>query len=148
MSYYPESPVYAHCTLIIMNTLRKVNQLFGNQFQDTNASFSDLVLLKIVVVRAKDLLAMDTNLFSEDSSDPYVRVRFDDHLEMTSKVIKQTRNPTWNLDCQLAVSQDTVDAGSLELEVWDKDHVPPDDFLGRISVPLKELCHEKSTESW
>ena len=104
-------------------------------------------MLKIVVVKAKDLLAMDTNLFSEDSSDPYVIVRFDD-LEMTSKVIKKTRNPTWNFDCQLAVSRDTRDTGSLELEVWDKDHVPPDDFLGRIRVPLKKLCHMKATESW
>lgn len=100
-----------------------------------------------MVVRAKDLIAMDTYLFSEDSSDPYVIVR-SDNLETTSQVIKKTRNPTWNLDCQLAVSHDTLDAGSLELEVWDKDNVPPDDFLGRIGVPLKELCHEKSTEAW
>ena len=100
-----------------------------------------------MVVRAKDLLAMDTNLFSEDSSDPYVIVRFDD-LEMTSKVIKKTRDPTWNFDCQVAVSRDTRDTRSLELEVWDKDHVPPDDFLGRIRVPLKKLCHVKATESW
>ena len=100
-----------------------------------------------MVVRAKDLLAMDTNLFSEDSSDPYVIVRFDD-LEMTSKVIKKTRDPTWNFDCQLAISREKRDTGSLELEVWDKDHVPPDDFLGRIRVPLKKLCHVKATESW
>ena len=100
-----------------------------------------------MVARAKDLVAMDTNLFSEDSSDPYVIVRFDD-LEMTSKVIKKTRNPTWNFDCQLAVSHDSINTGSLELEVWDKDHVPPDDFLGRIRVSLLDLCHEKSRESW
>ena len=100
-----------------------------------------------MVVRAKELLAMDTNLFSQDSSDPYVILRFDD-LELTSKIIKKTQNPTWNLDCQLAVSQDTLDTGSLELEVWDKDHGPSDDFLGRIRVPLTKLGHEKSSESW
>ena len=133
----------------IINIMHSVHSrpIFDNQFQDTNAQFSDLELLKIVVVRAKELLAMDTNLFSEDSSDPYVILRFDD-LELTSKIIKKTQNPTWNLECQLAVSQDTLDTGSLELEVWDKDHVPPDDFLGRIRVPLTKLGHEKSSESW
>ena len=117
------------------------------EFQVAIAKFSDLQLLKIVVVGSKDLVAMDTNLFTSDSSDPYVKVRFGD-IETTSKVIKQTLNPTWDFHCQLAVPRDARDAGSLEIEVWDEDKMKSDDFLGRINVPVKELCHSRPTGSW
>lgn len=65
--------------------------------KDIKASKEDLKegILKVLLVRAKDLRGDD----SSDSSDPYVKLFFENYdkeISIVSKVKKYTINPVWN----------------------------------------------------
>lgn len=65
--------------------------------KDIKASKEDLKegILKILLVRARDLRGDD----SIDSSDPYVKLRFENYdkeISVISKTKKYTVNPIWN----------------------------------------------------
>ena len=63
-----------------------------------------------------------------------------------SKPIFETLNPKWleqfDLDLMEGSSQE------LEISVWDKDQRSKDDFMGRCSVDLSKLEHEKTHSLW
>jgi len=73
--------------------------------KDVKTSKEDLTqgILKVLLVRARDLRGDD----SVDSSDPYVKLLFnnyDKQIAIVSKTKKYTVNPVWNQILQLKVS--------------------------------------------
>ncbi|KAF0292523.1 Multiple C2 and transmembrane domain-containing protein [Amphibalanus amphitrite] len=89
-----------------------------------NQQWSSVVT--IVLVEAKDLMAMD----SEGTSDPYVKLRLGAE-KYKSKVQDRTLTPRWleQFDMHL------YDSGSqiLEIEVFDHDARSKDDFMGKTA---------------
>lgn len=89
----------------------------------------------MLLVRARDLRGDD----SVDSSDPYVKLLFnnyDKQISIVSKTKKYTVNPVWNQILQLKVSfyKEGI-VPPLLVELWDKDTLS-DDSLGSLAVDL------------
>jgi len=88
---------------------------------------------RVHVKGAHDVLAADLN----GKSDPYCVVlgqtNFGSKLKCKSRVVKASLNPVWNFDASLSF----VDPKSkVKIEVYDKDAVGKDDFLGEVEVDL------------
>lgn len=59
-----------------------------------------------------------------------------------TKPIYETLNPRWLEQFDLSLIEDN--SQELEITVWDKDQRSKDDFMGRCSVDLSRLEHEKT----
>ncbi|KAF1761616.1 hypothetical protein GCK72_009872 [Caenorhabditis remanei] len=95
--------------------------------------------LKIHLIRAKNLKAMDSNGFS----DPYVKF----HLlpgntkatKLTSKTIEKTLNPEWNEEMSYyGITEEDKEKKILRVTVLDRDRIGSD-FLGETRIALKKL---------
>eukprot|EP00339_Tiarina_fusa_P008961 CAMPEP_0117029572 /NCGR_PEP_ID=MMETSP0472-20121206/21401_1 /TAXON_ID=693140 ORGANISM="Tiarina fusus, Strain LIS" /NCGR_SAMPLE_ID=MMETSP0472 /ASSEMBLY_ACC=CAM_ASM_000603 /LENGTH=802 /DNA_ID=CAMNT_0004737373 /DNA_START=45 /DNA_END=2453 /DNA_ORIENTATION=+ len=102
-------------------------------------------LLRIGLIEGSDLVAADVC----GTSDPYCVFTIGDPTakklpKQKSSVIPYTLNPVWN---ESFVSEaNTTDI--LTINVYDKDAVGSDDFLGRIQLPLDTLMCGKTVEQW
>jgi hypothetical protein len=81
--------------------------------------------LALFIAGARDLAAADRS----GKSDPYVRVLSHGNRLAKTKVVKQDLNPTWN---ELFVFSELD--GDLVIEVWDRDLIGADDFLGYATL--------------
>lgn len=86
--------------------------------------------LYVKVVEAKDLLAADSNGFS----DPYVKLSLGNTKARTS-VVHKSLNPCWNEDFFFNVTD--LDE-ELKLTVWDEDRFT-DDFLGQARIKVSDV---------
>uniref|UniRef100_A0A1I7U3I3 Rabphilin-3A n=1 Tax=Caenorhabditis tropicalis TaxID=1561998 RepID=A0A1I7U3I3_9PELO len=95
--------------------------------------------LRIHLIRAKNLKAMDSNGFS----DPYVKF----HLlpgntkatKLTSKTIEKTLNPEWNEEMSYyGITEEDKEKKILRVTVLDRDRIGSD-FLGETRIALKKL---------
>ncbi|XP_051968230.1 myoferlin isoform X1 [Xyrauchen texanus] len=98
--------------------------------------------LRVYVYQARNLIALDTDSFS----DPYVHVSYL-HQSQTSETIKSTLNPTWD---QTLIFKNVEIYGDpkflaenpprVVLEIFDSDQVGKDELLGRSTcVPFVKL---------
>ncbi|XP_047310509.1 C2 and GRAM domain-containing protein At1g03370-like [Impatiens glandulifera] len=87
--------------------------------------------LFVRVIEARNILAMDTNGFS----DPYVKLQLGKQRSK-SRVIKKTLNPTWNQEFCFKV-EDLND--ELLISVLDEDKYFNDDFIGQIKIPVSQV---------
>ena len=100
------------------------------------------------VIRAKGLQIMDKNMFtSGGSSDPYVKINFDEESKQT-RVIKKQTNPIWMehlyFDRVLSMQSKNI----IEISVFDHDLGSGDDFMGYCKVPLSSLSDRREVRKW
>ncbi|KAL0477854.1 hypothetical protein AKO1_013676 [Acrasis kona] len=96
--------------------------------------------LIVTLVHAKDLAIRDPIV---KSSDPYIKFRIGTKSEwVKSSVVNKNLNPVYNE--KLTVTSDVVD--SLYVEVWDKDFIGSDDFMGWAEVDIVHLKKKKPTK--
>lgn len=93
-------------------------------------------VLKLTVWSAKDILAMDKNLISKDSSDPYVTIACGAY-RFRSPTKFCTLTPTFAWSCLIPIAD--KDHQRLHLEMFDEDLMSQDDFLGKRSFPTSTL---------
>ena len=92
-------------------------------------------------LRAFKLPALDRNVFSKASSDPYYVLKARDangfmHLLGKSKVISKNLDPEWEM---IEVSAEALgDYRLLRVEVWDHDIALDDDQIGVVDLELPE----------
>ena len=65
---------------------------------------------------------------------------------IVSQVVKRTVEPVWKEDWDVVV-EEAMDQ-RLDLDMWDKDHVGADEFMGRASFPLSKLTDNGKTDQW
>ncbi|KAJ1461674.1 hypothetical protein M885DRAFT_506738 [Pelagophyceae sp. CCMP2097] len=88
--------------------------------------------LRVCVVRASNLPAMDSNVLQGASSDPFVRLALGGDRCRTS-IKKKNLNPTWLETLDLRA--DDVDADeALDVEVLDYDLASAPDLIGSVKV--------------
>ena len=90
-----------------------------------NPELRTLVIMKAVGLRAAD----------KRTSDPYAVVFWDDIKVGQTSVVKETLDPTWDEEFELAINPD-IGQGLLRVEIYDHDVGSKADFLGQIEVPL------------
>ena len=94
-------------------------------------------VMDVTLVKASGLLAMDTNLFSKNTSDPLAILRCAG-LEFKSTTKKKTLAPYWKESFRFPLLDSTLDE-VLEVEIEDYDLISGNDFMGTCRVPLQYL---------
>ncbi|CZS88218.1 related to phosphatidylserine decarboxylase [Rhynchosporium graminicola] len=89
------------------------------------------LILKVVVVKARNLAAKDKN----GTSDPYLVVTLGDSKNATQSVSKNL-NPEWNVTLQMPVN--SANALLLDCVCWDKDRFGKD-YLGEFDLALEDI---------
>ncbi|KAH8058634.1 hypothetical protein JL722_5858 [Aureococcus anophagefferens] len=98
--------------------------------------------LRVVVVRATNLPAMDASLIGRGgSSDPFVEVALGGEKRRTPHISKDL-NPVWLAEFDVP-AEDVAD-GFLELRCFDYDLASGDDLIGSVNVPLEALHADRA----
>merc|ERR1712126_97221 len=87
--------------------------------------------IKMTVLRGRNL---EKQTFGKP--DPYVILSYGEQVEK-SKVVKGNLNPQWSLEKILTVTKDSPK--EILIEVYDKDKVTKDDFMGRTSIIISDI---------
>lgn len=77
--------------------------------------------LRIIVVQARNLLAMDTGMFGSQKSDPYVKIKLAGCKTKKTKYLKETLDPVWNE--AFTLEQVTDKTRSFEVICYDWDRM-------------------------
>lgn len=103
---------------------------------DSNAIFetvADTGLLKIDILDAQHLLAMDPN----GKSDPYVEGYLNNNRVFKTKIVKKTLNPTFNETFSIPIK--SKQRQQLCLKLFDWDLTGNDDKLGSVKIDLHKI---------
>merc|ERR1712243_445044 len=95
--------------------------------------------IKISVLRGRNL---EKQTFGKP--DPYVILSYGKQVEK-SKVVKGNLNPEWSLEKVFTVNKESPK--EILIEVYDKDKVTKDDFMGRTSILISDIP-KLSQGSW
>ena len=113
--------------------------------QDTEQEFSELSpgsVGEVGTIRAENWRRVSLNVVGArklekngmfGKADPYVLLSYKEKTSQ-SKVVKNNLNPEWNFEQVLDVDENCEE--ELTIEVYDKDTVSKDDFMGRASIPV------------
>jgi Ca2+-dependent lipid-binding protein len=94
-------------------------------------------VLTIHLLKGMNLPAMDDNGFS----DPYCKFKLG-RQKRRSKVVTRCLNPHWKEQFDLRMYHG--DSTTLHIEVWDRDLLQSDDFIGETCVELHTLTQEQT----
>lgn len=96
------------------------------------ATKNPLIKLRISIIRAEDL--RDADMFGH--SDPYCQCKYRGKALFQTEVVWDNPNPEWNHRPEVV---DVYDYRDVSFDVYDKDLVGQDDFLGS-AVLMTEMC--------
>jgi hypothetical protein len=100
-----------------------------------NGTVSKATVIDIDVESCSDLPKMDMT----SQSDPYVVVKWDDETRFTSEVVQNNANPAFDQAVTQIDHFDVEQTGELTLEVWDKNSMTKDKFIGKVTMPCAEV---------
>ncbi|XP_071233419.1 extended synaptotagmin-1-like isoform X3 [Salvelinus alpinus] len=111
-----------------------------------NPSFGTEGVMRIHLLEAKDLVAMDKLMggLKKGKSDPYVKINIGG-VKFKSHVIKENLNPTWNEMYETVLTPQARE--EIQVELYDKD-MDSDDFLGRFMIRLSDVIRSQYTDQW
>ena len=92
--------------------------------------------LELELIRGNGLIAADKN----GKSDPYVRI-FAGNAKLKSKVKYKTLDPKWNQTFYIEETEETI-----RFDLYDKDKLDKDDFLGWAEVDASEVAGDAYDE--
>eukprot|EP00928_Gymnodinium_smaydae_P093636 TRINITY_DN7792_c0_g6_i1.p1 TRINITY_DN7792_c0_g6~~TRINITY_DN7792_c0_g6_i1.p1 ORF type:complete len:493 (+),score=105.25 TRINITY_DN7792_c0_g6_i1:122-1600(+) len=94
--------------------------------------------LKFTIVSARNLRNADGILPFWGKSDPYCILEIKDKplSRFVTEVVMNNLNPVWNQSGQFA---DFEDGDTLTMNIWDKDWMKKDDFLGYCTLSAKDF---------
>ncbi|KAL6068285.1 calcium-dependent phospholipid binding [Balamuthia mandrillaris] len=94
-------------------------------------------VLSFTIVAGKDLAAKDMN----GKSDPYVKASLLEGFStptLTTPVQEKTLSPVWNFSGEFVIG---APDSRVKFEVWDKDTIGSDDFMGECYLHAETLEH-------
>lgn len=83
------------------------------------------------------------------SSDPYCLVTVTGARtgsKIRTKTIWKNLNPVWNEKYEFEIV--AADKAEVQIEVWDEDYLSSDDFMGMVTIPLKDLQVNQVVDKW
>ncbi|XP_071493247.1 phosphatidylinositol 4-phosphate 3-kinase C2 domain-containing subunit beta-like [Diadema antillarum] len=103
--------------------------------------------LFIMVMHAKDLGSTDGG-----DPDPYVKTYLTPDPQKTTKrktrVVRKTRNPTYNEMLVYKFSRQEIERRNLHLTVWNSDLLKENAFMGATHIPLNKMDLSVETVRW
>ncbi|XP_035766352.1 intersectin-2a [Neolamprologus brichardi] len=108
-------------------------------YQARSLKSSGIGRLLVTVIEAQELKACKPN----GKSNPYCELTMGAQC-YTSRPISDTLSPKWNFNCQFFIKDLYQDV--LCVTVSEKDQFSPDDFLGRVEVPVATIKKEMESK--
>ena len=97
-------------------------------------------VLKVVVIKARDLKAMDSNGFS----DPYVMVECNSK-KFKTPYVRRNLHPVWHEVFEIDVTDPDT---HVQFSVWDYDVFGSNDYMGGINIELADLKSGEPIRKW
>ena len=102
--------------------------------------------LVVNVIQARNLERLNSTVFGDGSSDPFVRLRVDGFPDKATGYIKGNVAPVWNE--RIFFSGLKKDSLSVQVTVFDHNSVQLKRFMGRVFIPLYEFHDKKPRKKW
>ncbi|CAF1169552.1 unnamed protein product, partial [Adineta ricciae] len=127
---------FSHQRHTIINQLHENDYVGDIEIQIGHNSEREQLVVRIL--QAKNLIPKDTNGFS----DPFVKVYLlpgrDQENKRRIKHVSKTLNPVWNHTVIYGhIHREEIQYKKLEFTVWDYDRFKANDFLGQVTIDLK-----------
>lgn len=103
-------------------------------------------VLRVHVIKAKNLLAKDKNIFGPDLSDPYVVVQVGRNFKHKTAVVSENINPEWNESFDVIIED--IWHSTINISLYDDDKFNTDDSLGTASLAVKSVFDRGVVEEW
>eukprot|EP01130_Rhizamoeba_saxonica_P018630 TRINITY_DN9391_c0_g1_i2.p1 TRINITY_DN9391_c0_g1~~TRINITY_DN9391_c0_g1_i2.p1 ORF type:complete len:747 (+),score=153.09 TRINITY_DN9391_c0_g1_i2:48-2243(+) len=100
-----------------------------------------IAILHIQAIQGRDLPPKDDNGYS----DPYCIIRSGAE-QVSTKVIHRSLNPVWEQSFEIPLYEDPL--ADMVVDVYDKDLVGSDDFMGRVIVNMQQLANCQEIDEW
>eukprot|EP00903_Cladosiphon_okamuranus_P016576 g15291.t1 len=127
-----------------MDRMLQVSSGRSNRFRSSEAGLNDgmeyVDSTLMVRVEGADELILEDNY---GKVYPYCLVDLDDQNCRTSSVQCASVKPSWQEDLTFEVSVQQWVLSNLRIQVWNKDLFLTDDFLGHVTIPLKDVAVQK-----
>eukprot|EP00003_Mantamonas_plastica_P007493 TRINITY_DN1630_c0_g1_i10.p1 TRINITY_DN1630_c0_g1~~TRINITY_DN1630_c0_g1_i10.p1 ORF type:complete len:496 (+),score=153.84 TRINITY_DN1630_c0_g1_i10:66-1490(+) len=112
---------------------------------ETKISFDKFAVLYLTIVEGKDLLACDSNGYS----DPFIKINYGSGETYKTKTKKKTLNPQWDETFQYPVTtQKQLDDQILKLRLFDFDRIGSNDDMGEILISCSSLVPFEENDAW
>ncbi|UJR21205.1 hypothetical protein I4U23_024302 [Adineta vaga] len=120
----------------IINQLRENDYVGDIEIQIGHDNEREQLVVRII--QAKNLIPKDTNGFS----DPFVKIYLlpgrDQENKRRIKHVSKTLNPIWNHTVIYGhIHREEIQYKKLEFTVWDYDRFKANDFIGQVTIDLK-----------
>ena len=66
--------------------------------------------------------------------------------KIRTKTIWKNLNPVWNEKYEFEIV--SAEKAEVQIEVWDEDYLSSDDFMGIVTIPLKDLQMNQVVDKW
>lgn len=66
--------------------------------------------------------------------------------KIRTKTIWKNLNPVWNEKYEFEIV--SAEKAEIQIEVWDEDYLSSDDFMGIVTIPLKDLQLNQVVDKW
>jgi hypothetical protein len=103
-------------------------------------------LLRVTVLRARNIRTANRSLMGASSRDPYITLRVGKQVKQT-KVQKKTLQPEWDETFELLLDK-SQRREMLRVECFDCDLIGEDDSLGQLQIPLEPLVDGQEHTHW
>jgi len=114
---------------------------------DNSQSTVQFLQVRVKVLRGRNLVAKDTNIFGKPTtSDPYVMLFHANNYVGETAINWKTLNPEWSdeLFCLSIVPEALSRCNELELNIIDRDKFSSDDNMGTVMVPIPKNLNMKA----
>lgn len=104
--------------------------------------------LKVQIVKGRELIASDTSMMMQPTSDPYVRVYVDDASTpvLATEYKNMTCNPTWNFTGEVPLY---CPDHFIRFQVMDSDlPLKGDDYIGFVEINTLDMPLNQNIEGW
>mmetsp|Transcript_9549 Transcript_9549/g.22524 ORF Transcript_9549/g.22524 Transcript_9549/m.22524 type:complete len:634 (-) Transcript_9549:37-1938(-) len=110
---------------------------------DANANYFRIMrprpegVLRLTVIRAAKLKAMDHHIMSPSSSDPFVQVRCGSYFFQSPTAYK-TLDPDWDFSMLIPIHSE--EHQKVRMRFYDEDTLTEHDFLGSLDLKVRAIC--------
>jgi len=108
---------------------------------ETEKPVKENIILKLDVVEARDLKAMDIS----GSSDPYCILSVD-NVEKKTKTIKCSLNPVFDEHFEFPIKE--FETAELQIQLFDEDFIGKHEFMGAVTIKLFLLEKHGKVQNW
>ncbi|KAK9455449.1 phosphatidylserine decarboxylase-domain-containing protein [Dipodascopsis uninucleata] len=119
-------------------SISKVSSPMRSRSESPNLQSDPALILKICILKAKDLTARDKDCLNE----PYVTLLLEDY-NVSTQAVPKTANPEWNAVFEIPLYRNQS-SFTVQGTVWNKDRFRKQ-YIGSFDLSLPELFTESSS---